>query len=112
MQEDRLLNIMKNLNYLLTTLEQISAQKLLEYVPSSEYNDVYIKFEFGENADIIVSLFNANTKCIVKKIYTLPQLLRKCTNIFTVMEFMDKDTISLYIKSKEHIFDENTVLSI
>lgn len=112
MEEDRLLNLLKNLNCLLGTLEQISAQKLLEYVPDSEYNDIYIRFESGKHIDIVISLFNANTKCIVKKIYTFTEILKKCTNIFTVMEFMNKDTINLYTKSKERVFDENTVLSI
>lgn len=112
MYEDRLLNVFKNLNYLLGTLEQICAQKLLEYVSSSEYNDIYVKFEFGENTDILFSIFNANTKCIVKKVYTLPEMLKKCGTIFTVMEFINEDTINLYTKSKEHIFDENTIVSI
>lgn len=112
MQEDRILNIVKNLNFLLGTLEEISAQKLLEYVPSSEYDTIYIKFEFSENTDTVVSLYNLNTKCIVKKIYTLPQLLERCTNIFTVMEFVNRDMINLYNKSKQRIFKENTVISI
>ena len=112
MQEERILNILKNLISLLSTLENISAQKLLECVPSSEHNDIYIKFRFGKDSDVIVSLFNANTKCIVKKIYTLPEMLKKCTDIFTVMEFMNEDTVKLYTKSKERIFKENTVLSM
>lgn len=110
--KDRTLNVVQNINYLLSTLEQVSAQKLLEYVPSSEFNDIYIKFEVLRNMDISVSLFNANTKSIVKKIYTFPELLKICTDIFTVMYFVDKDILNLYNKSKEHIFDENTVLSI
>ncbi len=112
MSRDRLLSIIKNLNYLLSTLEQICAQKLLEHVPSSEYNDIYINFELGDNVEITFSIFNSNTNCIVKRVYTLPEVLKKCTNIFTVMEFINEDTISLYKKSKEHIFKENTVVTI
>lgn len=112
MEDDRLLNLIKNLNYLLGTLEKISAQKLLEYVPHSEYSDIYIRFEFGKNIDIVFSLFNANTKCTVKKIYPLSEILKKCTNLLTTMEFMHNDSINLYIKSKERVFYENAVLSI
>lgn len=109
---DRMLNVVKNINDLLSTLEQISAQKLLGCVPESEFNDIYIKFEILKNTDIAASLFNSNTKSIVKKIYTFPELLKVCTNIFTVMDFIDKDILNLYKKSKEHIFDENTIISI
>jgi hypothetical protein len=112
MQKNRALNVMKNLNYLLSNLEQISAQKLLEHVPNSEYDDIYIKFDLGKNTDIIVSLFNSNTRCIVRKVYTFPEILRKCSDIFTVMEFINEDIINLYIKSKERIFNENTVVNI
>lgn len=111
-KENRLINLFKKLNCLLSTLDQISAQKLLEYVPYSEYNDIYVKFEFGKQTDIVVSLFNTNTRCIVKKIYTFSEILKKCSNIVTVMEFMNTDTINLYNKSKERVFDKNTVLII
>lgn len=112
MEDYRLLNIVKNLNHLLSTLEQISAQKLLEFVPISEYNDIYVKFDIGKNTNIVISLFNSNTKSIVKKIYTLPEILRKCTNFVAVMEFMNNDMINLYNKSKECIFDENTLIRL
>lgn len=109
---DRALNVVKNISYLLSTLEEISAQKLLEYVPESEFNDIYVKFDILKNTDVAASLFNSNTKSIVKKVYTFPELLKACTNIFTVMDFIDKDIINLYNKSKEHIFHENTIVSI
>ncbi len=112
MSEDRILNIMKNLNYLLSTLEQVCAQKLINNVPSSEYDSIYINFELSKNSDIIFSVFNSNTKCIVKKIYTLPQLLKKCADIFSVMSFIDEDTITLYKKSKERIYNTNTIVTI
>jgi len=110
--EDRLLNIIKNLNYLLSTLEQVCAQKLINNVPSPEYDSIYINFELSKNSDIIFSVFNSNTKCIVKKIYTFPEMLKKCADIFSVMDFIDEDTITLYKKSKEHIYDTNTVVTI
>jgi len=39
-------------------------------------------------------------------------MLKKCADIFSVMDFIDEDTITLYKKSKEHIYDTNTVVTI
>lgn len=105
-------NIAVQIKTMLAEMQGMLTARLTENVPYEEQSHLYVKVKIEEAFQVDISLFNSLTNVIVIKRYKLTDLLSECTDIFKVTTMVDSDSKMLYNKSKETVFNQNTILYI
>lgn len=105
-------NLAAQLKTMLVEIEAMLTARLTENVPREEQSYLAVRVKMEKAFNVSVCLYNGLTKAIIIKNYSMYDLLNECSDIFRVTAMVDQDSKTLYNKSKEQVFNQNTTLYI
>lgn len=104
-------SILPNLLGIIQALKEMYS-KHLQDISGDDINNIYIKINMTPSQEVNIMMFNTQTKTIVSKKYPIVKLLRNCSDIFSVNNMVLEDCKVMYKKSKETVYNVNTVVEV